>query len=101
MKILSLKEVRDLQNSAKPDLEVKDLLSVIVREITSAAKRGDGSVVMSGARYVMTSEKVPLRVACNSLIGEGYIVEKYDGSEMEETCFGTGSVGVRGIKISW
>lgn len=101
MKIPNVKEMQAIRDNAKADSKVQDLLKTIVAEITYAAKRGESSVIMDGARYVIEEDNIPLRLSCNHLIDEGYSVVDYNGTETEETCFGTGYVAVRGIKVSW
>lgn len=101
MKIPNVKEIQALRDNAKADSKVQDLLKTMITEIVNAAKRGESSVILEGARYVIEKDNIPLRLACNHLLDEGYFVNDYDVTETEHTCFGSGYVLVRGIKISW
>ena len=101
MEIPHATEMRSITIDARDNERVDDILKVIVCNITESAKKGDSSVIMSGARYCISDGDIALKIACDILIERGYSVEAYVGSETEETCFGTGYVQVEGMRVSW
>lgn len=101
MKIPNVKEVQKLRDNAKSDSRVQSMLKVIIEDVMYAASRGESSVLMTGNDFIISPQNAVLNLACNCLVEEGYKVNRYDGEESEATCFGTGYVSVRGIKVSW
>ncbi len=101
MKIQNVKETQELRKKAIISNRVDGILEVIIHKITESAKKGDSSVIMSGARYCTSDDDIALKIACDKLIESGYNVNAHEGSEAESTCFGVGYVSVTGIKISW
>lgn len=94
-------EMKSITRDARDNERVDEILKTIIYNITKSAKKGDSSVIMSGARYCISDGDIALKIACDNLIESGYSVKAYEGSETEETCFGTGYVQVEGMRVSW
>ena len=100
-KIPNVKEIQKIRDEAKSSAEVGAITAAIISDVTCAASRGESSVIMSGNDFVLDPRDINLQIACNNLLDEGYKICRYNGSETEDTCFGTGYVSVTGIKVSW
>lgn len=101
IKIPNVKEIQEIRDSAKSNSKVQSLLKEIITSIKGAAEKGESSVIMSGVGYLTHPENRVLKIACDHLKSEGYFVNSYAGSEVENGCFGASTVAVRGIIISW